>query len=404
MENVIEFNHVWKNFRKGESITSLRDAFSTIFKRLIGSQAKKDIFWALKDVSFDLKKGQTLGIIGPNGAGKTTILKLIAGIMKPNKGELKVNGRISSLIEVGAGFHPDLTGRENIYLNGSIMGMSRVEISKKFDAIVDFAGIGSFLDTPVKRYSSGMYVRLGFAVAVHTEPELLLVDEILAVGDVGFRRKCYGKISQFKAENKTIIFVSHNLNDIKQICDQAICLIKSRIFSFKDAVSTVNDYLKFCKQDALSEEINSDLRWGSGEARIEEVVLLNENKEKTDTFQTGDNLFVSIKYNFREKVEAPNFWVAVMDENERKICGTTTRQRGIVIKDLCGVGQIKCVFKDIPFVPGLYSLIIGIYGKDSTEAFDRWGKVCSFQVVEKGGKILNPAFFGVFYPQVRWEL
>src|SRR4030067_2714010 len=212
---VLEFNYVLKKFKKGERYDSLRDFIPAIAKRLFNSSQGEELqekeFWSIKDVSYQVMKGEALGIIGPNGAGKSTVLKLLSGILKPNKGNIKVNGRLSALIEVGAGFHPDLTGRENIYLNGAILGMRRDEIDRKFNEIVEFSGISEFIDTPVKRYSSGMYARLGFSVAAHVDPEILLIDEVLSVGDFSFQLKCLKRIQEGKENGRTGIFISHNL-------------------------------------------------------------------------------------------------------------------------------------------------------------------------------------------------
>lgn len=227
-EYKVEFNNVWKKFKKGEKYDSLRDLIPAITRRLITKNHGKELlekeFWAVKDVSFKLKQGEAFGIIGPNGAGKSTILKLLSRILKPNRGDVKVTGRLSALIEVGAGFHADLTGRENIYLSGTILGMRREEIDKKFDEIVEFSGLSEFIDTPVKRYSSGMFARLGFSVASHIDPEVLLVDEVLSVGDAGFQAKCLAKMREVMTKHTTLVFVSHNVRQVGKLCKNIIVL------------------------------------------------------------------------------------------------------------------------------------------------------------------------------------
>lgn len=225
----IEVDSVWKKFHRGEFHDSLRDFLPALARRALGRGPKRDElaegdFWALKDVSFQVRQGEVLGIIGANGAGKSTLLKILAKILKPNRGQIRVNGRLRALIEVAAGFHPDLTGRENVYLNGSILGMKKREIDAKFDDIVEFSGISEFLDTPVKRYSSGMHARLGFAVAAHLEPEILIVDEVLAVGDAQFQEKCLGKMSDVAHSGRTILLVSHQMQAIQNIATRAILL------------------------------------------------------------------------------------------------------------------------------------------------------------------------------------
>jgi ABC-type polysaccharide/polyol phosphate transport system ATPase subunit len=230
---VLEFRNISKKFRKGEGHDSLRDLIPGILKNRFRVSDTNTLnekeFWALRDVSFGVGKGEALGIVGPNGSGKSTTLKILSGILKPTAGTLHVNGRISALIEVGAGFHPDLTGRENIYLNGAILGMSKWEIQQKLDAIVEFSGIREFIDTPVKRYSSGMYARLGFSIAAHVEPEILLVDEVLSVGDFTFQARCIRKMNEILKSGTTVIFVSHNMESVLSLCDRALLLVNGRV-------------------------------------------------------------------------------------------------------------------------------------------------------------------------------
>ena len=223
-EIAIQINHVSKLFHKQNQRT-----FKELIPAFLGGKKMVESFWALKDINLEIKKGETIGIIGPNGSGKSTLLKLIAGVTQPTKGEIKTNGRIAPLIELGAGFHPELTGRENVYLNGIILGMSRKEVDEKFKEIVDFAEIWDFIDQPVKHYSSGMYLRLAFAVAVHTNPEILLIDEILAVGDASFQAKCFKKMDEFKQKQMTIIYVSHSMETVKSFCDKVLYLDQSQM-------------------------------------------------------------------------------------------------------------------------------------------------------------------------------
>jgi lipopolysaccharide transport system ATP-binding protein len=229
-EPAIVFDHVWKRFNAGEAHTSLRDLIPAAARRLVKRPAKVDpnAFWALQDVTFEVRQGEALGIIGPNGAGKSTTLKLLTRILRPTKGRCAVKGRVGALIELAAGFHPDLTGRENIYLQGAIMGMNRAEINRRFDDIVDFSEIRPFIDTPVKRYSSGMNARLGFAIAANLDPEVLLIDEVLAVGDFNFQQKCYRRLEEFRRSGIAIAFVSHNMQAIASLCSRAILLMPGR--------------------------------------------------------------------------------------------------------------------------------------------------------------------------------
>jgi lipopolysaccharide transport system ATP-binding protein len=228
MPPAIQFDHVWKKFFRGERHDSLRDLVPALARRMFRPRPVDALdeqeFWVLEDVSFEVAPGEALGIIGPNGAGKSTTLKLLTKILKPTKGSCRVTGRTGALIEVAAGFHPDLTGRENVYLQGAILGMKRQEIARTFDAIVDFAGIEEFIDTPVKRYSSGMNARLGFSIAAHVNPEVLLIDEVLAVGDFAFQQKCYARLAEFRRNGVAIAFVSHNLQAITSLCDRVLLL------------------------------------------------------------------------------------------------------------------------------------------------------------------------------------
>src|SRR5262245_58571758 len=228
MDLAIGFDGVWKKFSKGEDYDSLRDFVPAVarrvFSRGLSHELKRREFWALQNLSFTLRKGEAVAIVGHNGSGKSTILKLMSGILRPNRGTITLNGRVGALIEVGAGFHPDLTGRENVYLNGTILGLSRREIDTEFDNIVDFAELDEFIDTQVKRYSSGMYARLGFSVAVHMSPDILLVDEVLAVGDIAFQQKCLERIKALKTHGTTIVFISHNMHAVMEICPRVIVL------------------------------------------------------------------------------------------------------------------------------------------------------------------------------------
>jgi homopolymeric O-antigen transport system ATP-binding protein len=246
-EAALEFDGVWKKFKKGELHDSLRDlvpAFARgVFSRRHKGQLEAQEFWALQDIGFHVNKGEALAIIGANGAGKSTTLKLLSRILRPDRGRITAHGRLSALIEVGAGFHGDLTGRENIYLNGCILGMRRQEVDRKFDEIVDFAGIGTFIDTPVKRYSSGMFARLGFAVAAHVDPDILLVDEVLSVGDMRFQEKCHQRMRNVLGQGTTVIFVSHNLQAVQMLCSRAVLLKTGRIAAMGPTVEMINQYV-----------------------------------------------------------------------------------------------------------------------------------------------------------------
>ena len=323
---VLEFDNVWKKFRRGEHRhDSLRDLVPALLK---GAFAKKEEvklsnqeFWAIRDLSFQVKRGEALGIIGPNGAGKSTTLKLFGGILRPNSGRIAIKGRLSALIEIGAGFHPDLTGRENVYLNGAILGMNKKEIDKKFDEIVEFSELADFIDTPVKRYSSGMYARLGFSVAAHVEPDILLVDEVLSVGDWAFQKKCLDKMDAFVKKNVTIIFISHNLQSVVDLCSRAILMRKGTLVAEGPADKVVRQYLSD-SSSANREEGADQTVW------IDKVSVVNEEGQEASQFGTGETC--SIIINVRSNVDEDGLAITLdfLDERNKSVFNTSSARMG----------------------------------------------------------------------------
>jgi lipopolysaccharide transport system ATP-binding protein len=295
---ILEFRRVSKKFRRGEIHDSLRDLVPSLFKSFLRGRSSASLgsqeFWALRDVDFALHRGEALGIIGPNGAGKSTILKTLTGIMNPTSGEKVVRGSLSALIEVGAGFHPDLTGRENIFLNGTILGMSRGEIRAKLDDIIEFSGLSDFIDTPVKRYSSGMYARLGFSIACHVDPDILVVDEVLSVGDWAFQAKSMEKMKSILHGGATVIFVSHNLKAVTSLCEKVLYLEKGQVQSFGPAKEVVDAYIRRASLQA-QEAVDT-----GKPAYIEEVRLKNAQEDST-VFRPGERGIVEVT------VRAPAF-------------------------------------------------------------------------------------------------
>jgi len=275
------------------------------------TKGNSDLVWALKDINFEVKQGEVLGIIGKNGAGKSTLLKILSRVTTPTVGEIKVKGRIASLLEVGTGFHPELTGRENIFLNGAILGMSKQEIRSKFDEIVDFSGVERYIDTPVKRYSSGMYVRLAFAVAAHLEPEILIVDEVLAVGDAEFQKKCLGKMKDVSGQGRTVLFVSHNMGAIQSLCTRGLCMNNGRVSLDGKIDEVVSHYLT-----NNSEYVDVDLserkdRSGNGRLRFTKITILNSMNEKVDTIFSGEKVSIDIIYKKDHSVDLSKILIAV---------------------------------------------------------------------------------------------
>jgi len=316
--HAIEFNGVWKKFSRGEKFDSLRDLIPSAAK-LLFSRKQRDLddkeFWALRDVSFRVGHGDALGIIGPNGSGKSTALKLLSGILKANKGNLRVKGRSSTLIELGAGFHPDLTGRENIYLNGTILGMKRTEIDQKFDEIVEFSELKDFLDTPVKRYSSGMHARLGFAVAAHVNPEVLIIDEVLSVGDYHFQEKCFGKMQEFVRKGATLVFVSHNLAAISTLCKNVLVL-RCGVPVFQGQVSLgIQKYHSFYEEETKSFAIE-----------LLDVRLLSEHREERDVFEPGARAYFEIHLKAVKQIRGAHVGLQIHTADGQLVFVTATSQ------------------------------------------------------------------------------
>lgn len=408
MEPTIIFDNVSKKFSKGYVSDSLRDALAAPFKRFFGrnnrfepaepvkqaEQAKlikpakpvkqgRDEFWALKDVSFEVRPGEALGIIGPNGSGKSTTLKLLSRILRPNGGRIIVKGRVGALIELGSGFHPDLTGRENVFLNASILGMSKEEIEKKYDEIVDFAELHEFMDMPVKWYSSGMHARLGFSVAANTSPDILLVDEVLSVGDFGFQRKCFDKMKSFKAQGTTIVFVSHNLQAVASLCDRAILLSKG-VVNFEGIPENVighylNNFVKIS-----DEEENKSISLKKGH-------LFDEQSKSKTTFKSGERGRAEIELIFKK--DFPNIYISayIRSKSESIIFSTNTmRLSGKSLSVKKGESALFSFGLTVNLAPGIYEF--------GTTVFDRiinkwiFNSAFTSLVIEE-----NPYFDGIAF-------
>ncbi|HTS87893.1 MAG TPA: ABC transporter ATP-binding protein [Gemmatimonadales bacterium] len=298
----IVVDHLWKRFRRGERQDSLRDLVPALFRRLTPGRKEPELgandFWAIRDVGFEVQEGEALGIIGPNGAGKSTMLKLLNRILRPTSGTIRLHGKVSALIEVAAGFHPDLTGRENIFLQGAIIGMRRAEIARKLDSIIDFAGVERFIDTPVKRYSTGMSARLGFAVAAHLDPDILLIDEVLSVGDMAFQEKCIARMKQFKASGVSIIFVSHNMQAVSDLCDHALSL-RSTVQHYGSAQDVIQSYVT-----AMGSEGGT---LGHPDVNIGPVVLRNAEGRDVTTATSGERLQLEVTYTARRDLTGVHF-------------------------------------------------------------------------------------------------
>jgi lipopolysaccharide transport system ATP-binding protein len=310
------------------------------------------IYWALKEVSFEVQPGEVVGIIGRNGAGKSTLLKILSRITEPTSGRATIRGRIGSLLEVGTGFHPELTGRENIYLNGSILGMSRGDIDRKFDEIVAFAEVEQFLDTPVKRYSSGMYVRLAFAVAAHLEPEILLVDEVLAVGDATYQRRCIDRMNEIARSGRSVLFVSHNMELIPRLCDRAILLDRGRVSVAGPAKKVVRNYLEDTAACCTDEDLSRRPRYGDGRAQFTHVWLIGSDGLPRASHPSGDDLRIRVRIQSQTQISDVGLAVNVSTDSATRIHSGWTRELGFPTFLNQGAQQYECHFQNVRLRPG----------------------------------------------------
>jgi ABC-2 type transport system ATP-binding protein len=373
-EPAVVAEHVSKRFRLyHERNDSLK---VSLMRR---GRAKYEEFWALQDVSLEVPTGSTFGLIGENGSGKSTLLKCMARILRPDKGRTNVVGKTSALLEVGAGFHPELSGRDNVYLNGSILGLSRKELDAKFDAIVDFAGLERFIDTPVKNYSSGMYVRLGFSVAINVDPDVLLVDEILAVGDENFQRKCAEKFADLRNEGKTIVVVSHALNTVRTLCDHVALLEHGVLKQVGPAAQVIDNYVANTHVDHAA-EAGGGSRWGSGEGRIERVEVLDASGTPTQSVRTGDRVTIRLHYATSEPIQRPVFGIGLETLAGVALAGPNTRDVEVIPEKINGTGTVDMTIDKLMLLPGTYDLAASMYDYSCAHPYDHRLHVMRFDV------------------------
>jgi lipopolysaccharide transport system ATP-binding protein len=379
---------------------SLRDVLATGVGALVRGRrresAKRDTFWALQDASFEIARGENVGIIGLNGAGKSTLLKILSRIVTPTVGYGRVTGRLGALLEVGTGFHWELTGRENTFLYGAVLGMSRAEIARKYDAIVDFAEIANFMDMPVKRYSSGMYVRLAFAVAAHLDPDILLLDEVLAVGDIAFQRKCLDFARRLERKGSTILFVSHNMFSIRTMCQRVLYLKQGRIVFD----GPTDEGLQLYETDSRLAPAN----WfNAPEDRlvvIEDIELSDEHGERKTIFDFGERMRIRIGYRALQPVEDPHFLFAIQRSDEVLCCNFSSYHDKLDLPSISGTGIIELLTPPLKLVSDRYSVAIAIRERGLKRLVA--GQVgMSFHVRHE---FFDPDEFGVFHEQGRWEL
>jgi lipopolysaccharide transport system ATP-binding protein len=360
----------------------------------------------LKDVSFEIKQGDRVGIIGRNGAGKSTLLKILSRITEPTSGRVSIKGRVASLLEVGTGFHPELTGRENIFLNGAILGMGRAEIKKNFDAIVDFAEVEKFLDTPVKHYSSGMYVRLAFAVAAHLEPEILIVDEVLAVGDAAFQKKCLGKMEDVaEKEGRTVVFVSHNMSAITQLCNQAILITSGSIESIEATDKVVSKYINSSTTNqGFIDLFSYKERKGNQKVLFRWLKTTKDDGRETQIFSIGDNFNIKFCITSEEIVENLKLAIQIKNSAGIKLCNTIDIDSSFQIKKLYKSQNYNMCFKDIRLYPDTYYISLWAGGTDSIDEYDYLEDCLRFEIIDGGSLTMRhlPHSAGIFFFTPEW--
>ena len=384
----IQFEKVSKRYRIGRGLSNLREMLSGLWN----SEPEK-IYQAVKEVSFELRPGEALGIIGPNGAGKTTILKLLSKVTQPTSGQIRVNGRLSALIELGAGFHSDLSGRENIYLNGAILGMRKAEIRARFDEIIDFAGIGQFLDTPVKRYSSGMYARLGFAIAAHVDPEVLLVDEVLAVGDYAFQQKCHARMDQLRTKGTSLILVAHNMEAIRRVCNRGLVMYRGEnIFqgSSAEAVIAYSEALRRAAREITVKKVPVEgglsERVMTFDAEVENVYLQDVSGQPVTVLQSGAIGLAVVDVYFHKDVQHPIFSLTIRTPDGRIIYDTTTRWMNIQTPNFVAGERCQVEFTlNLSVLEGEYELGVDIVASDFSHYYDRLERAMGFWVKSSNG-------------------
>jgi len=402
----IELHNVSKKYRlrRGWYVTSLGNEIARLSARMLGRRVPpREEFWALKDVSLEIKRGDTIGFVGVNGAGKSTLLKILSKVTVPTRGTLTVRGRVGALIEVGAGFHPELTGRDNIFLNGAIMGMRRKEIQAKFDRIVEFAEIDQFIDTPIKHYSSGMQMRLGFSVAAHIDPDILLIDEVLAVGDASFQAKCLNKLAQLKEQAKTVLLVSHNLTNISEHSKRVIWIDHGKIRMVDDPDTVVHAYL---------EHVTRALTFGEGSADqaeqialdkpacILDVLAFDQKEHPQSHFNTGDVVVLDIAYSVRSALPGAVFGVLIQDAHGYPLGGIVTDPESVKLSGEEARGVVRLTLNPLLFIKGTYTLDAYI-GDPTLKKYYDYRRTAA-KIVVHGTSVNGVASGHVHYPH-RWE-
>lgn len=400
MSAAVEFEHVSKYFQVDlERPRSFQERFVQLLRRQRSAAKRVDV---LQDVSFSLPQGVSLGVIGPNGAGKSTLLKLCARVIEPSAGRVTINGRVAALLELGLGFHPDLTGRENIFLYGSLVGLSRSTLMRRFDEIVAFSEIERFIDMQVKFYSSGMYLRLAFSVAIHIDAEILLIDEAFAVGDAHFQQKCLHHIRTVQAEGATLLFVSHSVELLRSYCSRAIWIENGRVVSSGDVDEVTTAYTEqsaYADVPALLSE--GQHRWGSREIEITGARFLNRAGQEVRRFQTGDPFYARFRYIAHQRIPQPVFGIAIYRQDGVHVNGPNTLLGGYEIEFVEGAGSIEYEIDQLNLLPGAYELSVVVYDHSCTHAYDHQHRIYPFWV-DPAAAVREQ--YGTVYLPAHWRL
>lgn len=412
MNDSINVEKLSKLYRLGQAAqeTMIRERIVSLLKNPFGKKpAQEEIIWALKDVSFSVKEGEVVGIVGRNGAGKSTLLKVLSNITYPTQGRVKVRGRVASLLEVGTGFHEELTGRENIYLNGSILGMKKKEVQAKLDAIIEFAGVERFIDTPIKRYSSGMRLRLGFAVAAHLDPDVLIVDEVLAVGDAGFQKKCLSVMEDLRKGGRTVLFVSHNMAAVENLCSRGIWIDSGRVRQDGATHEIIKSYLcSFAESQQRASDLSEvESRHGSGEIRYTGLAFLTLDGQPQLVTRSGDSVRLRFFYHAEKPIPYPSFGFRLLTEMGTLVTDTSTWHHSLDIPEIApGDGYLDLEIDFLNVLPGRYDFSLWITGQ-SHQVYDGVEHCARLEVelanVYRSGKNIDSRSGIVYFPQ-RWNL
>ena len=356
-------------------------------------RAKAEEFWALRDISFDVDRGETFGVIGHNGSGKSTLLKCLTKILEPDEGSVSIGGSISALLELGAGFHPELSGRENVYLNAAILGVSRRQIEERFDDIVEFSGLTQFIDTPVKNYSSGMFVRLGFAVAVNVDPDVLIIDEVLAVGDAEFQAKCGDKIADFRDRGKTIVLVTHSMPDVIRLCQRAAWIDRGRLRQLGSPFDITDAYLQ-TTHEGRQVHYEDTMRWGSGEVQITDVELLDGALQPAKFATSGRPHALRLTLHADEPIAKPDVVLTFYDQNATLVSEVSTSSRDVVIDEVHGNLTVSFEVDPLPLLEGTYEVTCAVVDLGSRHEYDVRSRYVRFDVLQGGQRDLGVTTLG----------